>query len=375
MHAAVRLLILLFDIVGYRTHRFGIKYRGLTMHRRTFVSSLAALGWNCACQTEASNASVTMPTLLTRGVVLLPEDLTLQDWPQRAHRAGLTTIGIHHQYSPQAVITWIRTEVGQRFLATCLQLGLQVEFELHALKELLPRTLFAKNPEFFRLNDKGNRTPDANCCVHSRQSMEIIAANAKEIAKVLSPTTGRYFFWGDDGQPWCQCTLCKELSPSEQALIVENHICQALRRQDARATVAHLAYLKTLPAPKKIKPAPGIFLEYAPINRRYDLPYEQQQEPKLADGLHALDENLQVFPKETTQVLEYWLDVSRFSKWKRPAVKLPWRKDVFLADVRTYHEHGIRHVTSFAAWVDTTYQQRFPDLDFIDEYGTGLRSK
>ena len=99
------------------------------------------------------------PAFLTRGVVLVPEDLTLTDWPERAKRAGLTTIGIHHQNSPQAVIDWIRTDAGQRFLDSCGKLGLEVEYELHAMKELLPRSLFAKNPEFFRMDDKGNRNP------------------------------------------------------------------------------------------------------------------------------------------------------------------------------------------------------------------------
>src|SRR3954468_22129821 len=78
------------------------------------------------------------PALLTRGVVLVPEDLTLADWPERAKAAGLTTIGIHHQDSPQVVIDWIKAEAGQRFLEACGGLGLEVEYELHAMKELLP---------------------------------------------------------------------------------------------------------------------------------------------------------------------------------------------------------------------------------------------
>src|SRR3954468_13293249 len=85
------------------------------------------------------------PALLTRGVVLVPEDLTLTDWPERARGAGLTTIGIHHQNSPQAVIDWIKTEAGQRFLESCSKLGLDVEYELHAMKELLPRRLFGRS--------------------------------------------------------------------------------------------------------------------------------------------------------------------------------------------------------------------------------------
>jgi hypothetical protein len=309
----------------------------------------------------------------TRGVVLVPEDLSLADWPWRARNAALTTIGIHHQHSPQAVIRWIKTDAGQRFLEQCGKMGLAVEYELHAMRELLPRTLFAKNPEFFRMDDKGERRPDSNCCAHSGRALEIIAENAVEIARTLRPTTGRYFYWGDDGQPWCQCPKCKELSPSEQAVLIENRICQSLRGHDSKAQLAHLAYLNTVTPPQKTKPNEGIFLEYAPINRRYEIPYDQQREVKEGDGLDGLDANLKVFSKETAQVLEYWLDVSRFSRWKRPAVKLPWNRDVFLADVKTYRQRGIRHITNFAVWIDADYEKRFGALEFLNEFGAGLQ--
>jgi hypothetical protein len=83
---------------------------------------------------------------------------------------------------------------------------------------------------------------------------------------------------------------------------------------------------------------------------------------------------LEVFPRATAQILEYWLDVSRFSKWKRPAQKLPWNKEVFTADMEMYRKKGIKHITTFAAWIDADYQKRFGDLSFLDQYGAGLRS-
>lgn len=346
------------------------------INRRLFLHGCAS-GAGLAVLSPSSlwAASVGDSPFATRGVVLVPEDLTLDDWPERAKQAGLTTIGIHHQNSPAAVVRWIKSDVGQRFLEKCGKLGLHVEYELHAMKELLPRSLFEKAPDLFRMGDKGERTPDSNCCVHSERALQIICENAVEIARTLRPTTGRYFYWGDDGKPWCQCPKCRRLSPSEQALVIENRLCEALWTSDPMAQVAHLAYSNTLSPPKQIKPAKGIFLEYAPISRRYDIPYERQQGPNDRDGLPALDANLEVFPRETAQVLEYWLDVSRFSRWKRPGVRLPWNKEVFLADIETYRKRGIRHVTTFAAWVDADYQQRFGDLDFIGEYGEGFRSR
>jgi len=347
----------------------------IDFQRRQFLAGCAGAAVAAIFRCDDANAdAVRSDVSATRGVVLVPEDLTLADWPERAKNAGLSTIGIHHQNSPQAVVRWVRTDAGQRFLQQCGKLGLEVEYELHAIKELLPRELFEKNAELFRMNDKGEHIPDVNCCVHSAQALEVICQNALAIAKVLRPTTGRYFYWGDDGKPWCRCPKCRELLPSEQAVVIENRIFRALREVDPKAQVAHLAYQNTLPPPKNVKPDQGVFLEYAPIKRRYDIPFEKQQDPKLADGLHALDANLQVFPKDTAQVLEYWLDVSRFSRWRRPGVKLPWNREVLLADVETYRKRGIRHITTFAAWIDADYRDRFGSLDFIDEYGKGLLS-
>lgn len=341
--------------------------------RRTFLGGgVCGAGAAILSPSNLWAASLGKSPFATRGVVLVPEDLTLDDWPERAKQAGLSTIGIHHQNSPAAVVRWIKSDVGQRFLEKCGKRGLNVEYELHAMKELLPRPLFEKNPDLFRANEKGERTPDSNCCVQSDRALEIICENAVEIARTLRPTTSRYFYWGDDGKPWCQCSECSGLSPSEQALVVENEVCRALRTFDPKAQLAHLAYSNTLSPPKQIKPAEGIFLEYAPISRRYDVPYERQQGPNDRDGLPALDANLELFPKETAQVLEYWLDVSRFSRWKRPGVELPWNREVFLADIETYRERGIRHITTFAAWINADYQQRFGDLGFLGEYGEGL---
>lgn len=311
----------------------------------------------------------------TKGVVLIPSDLSLADWPERAARAGLNTIALHHSASPQVVARFIQSENGQRFLDQCRQLDLAVEYELHAMKELLPRELFAQDPSLFRMDALGQRTPDANCCVNSPHALEVIAEKAVSLSQVLRPTTGRYFLWGDDGRSWCRCTKCRALSDPDQALVLENHLWKTLRRADHRATLAHLSYAKTLSAPTQVKPERGIFLEYAPIKRRYDIPYSQQSKPGDADSLASLDANLRVFPRHTAQVLEYWLDVSRFSHWNRPAVKLPWNPDVFLADLDAYAARGIRNVTSFAVWIDADYTNQDAELLFIAEYGAGLSGR
>ena len=193
---------------------------------------------------------------------------------------------------------------------------------------------------------------------------------AAAYAEILRPTTGRYYFWIDDGQPMCCCPQCRELSDSDQALILENALLDALRQVDPRATLAHLAYLNTLSAPSEVRPQPGIFVEHAPIMRRHDTPLrlrdacqDRPNAPTHGQQLDALDANLARFGAEDAQILEYRLDISRFSGWKREKiVELPWHPEILADDLGTYAARGIRRVTSFAVWIDGAYVRRYGAL-------------
>ncbi len=344
------------------------------MRRRTFLAMSTAAAWAAASRRPRAAEPTAVPT---RGVVLYPFDLTLADWPDRAARAGLNTIGLHAARRLDVLVKYVRSEEGQRFLARCRQLGLSIEYELHAMGDLLSREYFAQDETMFRMDGNAQRNSDFNCCPSHPRALEIIAEAAVEFGRALKPTTHRYFYWPDDGREWCHCDKCRGLSSSEQALLVEHAMLHALREQlDPEATVCHIAYGPTLEAPRQIKPEPGIFLEYAPIGRRHDQPFEQQRDLPAVARLEMLDANLGVFPRDTAQVLEYWLDVSRFSGWRRPATKLPWRRDVVQADLASYRRRGIRHVTSFACFLDAEYVRLHGDPQpALMEYGQALGSE
>ena len=336
------------------------------MNRREFLGAAAL---------AAGNVGFASPSRFqTRGVVLIPFDLTLVRWPEYAARAGLNTIGLHAARRLDVLIRFVRSDAGQKFVESCRRLGVNVEYELHAMQDLLSREYMHKDTSMFRVDRSGRRTEDYNCCPSHRGALEIIGETAVEVARTLRPTTRRYFFWPDDGREWCHCDKCKGLTSSEQALLVENHILRVLRqRHDPEATVCHLAYGPTLQPPRHVKPKPGVFLEFAPITRRHDRPFAEQTDPSLADRLEVLDANLEVFPRDTAQALEYWLDNSRFSGWQRPAKKLPWNDDVFRADLREYARRGIRHITSFACFLDADYVKLHGDpWPVIEQYGRGL---
>lgn len=332
------------------------------INRRRFglLGAAAAIG----CATDAF-ARLAAPRFETRGVVLYPWDLELADWPERAAKAGITTIGLHAARRLDVLIAFVESERGADFLARCKKLGVEVEYELHAMGDLLSRELYYRDTDLFRVDGAGRRNEDFNCCPSSARAVEIIAGSAVEVSRVLKPTTGRYFYWPDDGREWCHCPECKGLTASEQATLVENAMIKALREHvDPKATLCHIAYHYTLEPPKRVAPHPGLFVEFAPINRSYEGSIADRgvklshnaPDPKSHGGyLDILDANLEVFGKETAQVLEYWLDVSKFSGWARPAKKLPWDPGVVAADADAFAARGIRHITTFATWIDDRY--------------------
>ena len=310
-----------------------------------------------------------------RGVVLNTVDLATVDWAKKAHENGINTIGTH--MFPGEVVEFIQSPKGQKFMEDCHRYGIAVEHQLHSMAELLPRELFAEDSTMFRMDEHGRRVGDWNCCVASEKALDIIAENAQKYACLLPSTNHRYYFWLDDGKLTCQCPTCRELLPSEQALLIENRIIGALRKIDPEAKLAHLSYANSIEAPRKVKPAEGVFLEFAPIMRSWEKPLAdtsvEDRGMSHAENLKHLKENLAVFSAEDAVVLEYWLDVSLFSGWKKPAVRLPWHKDVFLSDIDTYAKLGIRNVTSFAVYMDSEYFKSYPDCSYLKEYADGLK--
>src|SRR6185436_19899995 len=172
-----------YVLIHARRHYLPAVNDGSICTRRSFVRAMARLGALplgisalAGCRAaRAGRGEEDGPHFRTRGVVLVPDDLTLADWPRRAADVGLTTLALHHGRSPAVVAGYLHSERGARFLADCARLGLAVEYELHAMGELLPRELFAREPTLFRVDEQGERSPDANLCVHSARALELVA--------------------------------------------------------------------------------------------------------------------------------------------------------------------------------------------------------
>ncbi len=340
----------------------------------------ALKGWENMGETPADTESVyPAPSdtvfFRTRGLVLGWSDVcdtSVLDYIGIAGQTALNTFSIYN--APLGTKTW------SDFTEKCKAKGIGIEYEEHMMSFLLPRSLFEAYPEYFRMDSNGVRVSDANGCPSSEGALSEVWRNAISIAKRYHPTNHKYYFWLDDGGDVCHCDKCAGLNASDQALIFENTVIRALKTIDPDAKLAHLCYYNTLEPPKSVEPDEGIFLEFAPFFRRWDEPLAntwvvgRDGKTTHAEYLRQLKANLGVFPAETAQVLEYWMDDSLFSEWNTDKlVEVPWDKAVFLSDLKTYAEHGIHNIMCYAAYVGPSYVQKFGFPYFIEEYAQGLK--
>jgi hypothetical protein len=324
-----------------------------------------------------SHTRKTGNTFSKRGIVVYPSDISsvgVDRWIDFMISADLNLLGIHGFNDTESLSkleSFIGSKDGVSLLENCRKNKIDVEFETHALHLLLPRDLFIAHPEYFRMDTNGVRQNDLNMCFSSEDAYEEIEKNIRSVIRWLKPTTDRYFFWADDGyNGYCHCESCARYTESEQALIYENRLLKILQNINPSASLAHLAYNNTYKAPMEIKPDKGIFLEYAPIDRDLSKPIPEEH-------IRNLKDNLKVFPENTAHVLEYWIDVSKFSGWDRDIlVKIPWNEQNCERDVELYRRLGIQSITSFGVWINNDYLSKYGEDNtrrVLKEYGSALK--
>lgn len=271
---------------------------------------------------------------MTKGIIIHPEELT-DSMVELLGETSIDVLGLHPVGGPTAdqsldrLLALMKEESFQKQLEKVRNLGIKVEHELHALSWLVPRSLFEEKPSWFRVDEEGKRNCDRNICASNKEALAYLSDRAAELASILKSDTGFYQFWIDDAKTGsCHCDACKKISSSDQALILYHAILEGIRRVDPEASLAYLAYYENMTPPQVVKPKPGIFLEFAPIERDWDDFLDHAENEKNAQNLQYIKPLLDLFSTRDAKVLEYWMDNSLFSKWKKPPVVLPFHPEV-----------------------------------------------
>jgi hypothetical protein len=132
-----------------------------------------------------------------------------------------------------------------RLLPLIASLGLEIQLGGHGLSNLLPRRLFKREPDLFRMAG-GERRKDRNFCASNPRSLEIVADNFAAFVRA-HPEVSVFHFWPDDlpGGGWCSCPACSGLSPAAQSLVAARALARVLERERPDARLSFLAYHDT----------------------------------------------------------------------------------------------------------------------------------
>lgn len=293
--------------------------------------------------------------------------------------AGINELGIHPgggadagRLLEETLLFHDRPET-QALYRRAAEKGITVEYDIHALSRLLPREEFARHPEWFRMDENGCRAADNNMCPSCEEALRLVSENSEKLARALRTNTHRYAYWTDDiDNKQCRCEKCGNLSPADQTLIITNAILRGLRRADPQAIIGYLAYQDTLSVPEHVLPDEGVYLEYAPIRRNSSRPIDDPDCPENAEQTAPLEALLRFFGTKNARVLEYWVDNSRFSQWKRPPRRMDFNAEVMRRDVAYYKSMGFEDMTSFACFLGEDYIELYGEPP-IAEYAAVLK--
>lgn len=301
---------------------------------------------------------------MIKNILIHPEELS-KKWIDKMADGGVKILGLHPQGGGKAVeslqdlLYKLETKEYRELIDYAVSRGLEIEYEMHAARFLLPEGLFDTHPEYFRMAADGQRTKKFNFCVSNEEALEIVAKNAASLAQRLYKSRPVFYFWLDDAKNiHCKCEKCQKLSPSDQQLIAANAMIKEIRKEIPNAKFAYLAYQDTLEVPESIKPEDGIFLEYAPIEK-----YKNESKERIETEKQMLLKQAEFFSWNNSKVLEYWLDNSLFSGWKKPPKKFEAEADKIKKEVAEYAAMGFETVSTFGCFLGEDYEELYGEAD------------
>jgi hypothetical protein len=292
-----------------------------------------------------------------------PEELSYK-WIDRMVSCSVKTLALHPVggwRAPQslaAMLALLREEDYRHMLDYAHEMGMRIEYEMHAARYLMPVAEFENHPEYFRMTRDGQRSADVNFCPSSMEALTLFCENAAHLAGSLYRSTDRFFIWLDDAEDGkCHCPACRGMSASDQQMKILNAVAKRIREDIPRASVAYLAYLSCIAPPSSVERGEGVFLEYAPIKRDHHLPL---REGGVRENIEAL---MEYFGAEGAKALDYWFDNSLFSSWKKPPVRFEADEKTLVSDMAFYRELGFEDIGTFACYLGADYELLYGEAD------------
>ena len=153
---------------------------------------------------------------------------------------------------------------------------------------------------------------------------------------------------------------------SDQQMIFINAVLSEIHKTNPDAMMAYLAYFDCIEPPKNIKPVNGVFFEYAPMEK-YTVNNEQQTQTSIDESVN-IPKLFSFFSCENSKVLEYWLDNSMYSNWKKPEKQFIQNRKMIEDDMLKYVDYGFKYISSFACYLGPEYVKLYGEPDISAFY-------
>jgi hypothetical protein len=286
------------------------------------------VNWNARLRIDES------PVFPKRILFYWPNNFSsLTDWIDFCAKVRLNCFMFHYTWPSREWYLALRPHL----LPELEKRGMEIETGGHFLSTFLPRTLFPKHSEWFRLNEQGKRTNDFNLNPYNQEALDYLAAGACEYLE-KAPEAGMFHLWADDidGGGWSHEPGKEDYSPSDQSLLVSNHLVKKLREKLPQANLAYLAYHDTVSPPHVVKPEPGLIYLYAPRERCYAHALNDPACEINQKYAQALEEGIPAFGSANTEIFEYYADQILYENMTNPPIP-----EVVSADLKYYRKLGI----------------------------------
>ncbi|MEN6536763.1 MAG: DUF4838 domain-containing protein [Bryobacteraceae bacterium] len=193
-------------------------------------------------------------------------------------------------------------------------------------------------------------------CPDDTATLEREKTNFRKYLSTLPSSMNEFFLWPADTALQTRCSVQdKDYSVSDIVLWFSNEIARTLREIRLQGRFPFLAYWSTTQPPKHVRPAPGVFLEWAPMWQSFAHAIDDASSATNREHRQNLERFLEIFKPEEAQVLGYWLD-DTFFLWKNYAYnRLPYCPTALKGDLAYYHRLGIPAITSFGVMLGSDY--------------------
>jgi Domain of unknown function (DUF4838) len=202
--------------------------------------------------------------------------------------------------------------------------------------------LFEQHPDWFHMDARGKRIKNAHAvfCTSNREARDYFTQN---VIRYLDahPEIQIFDFWPPDGAKWCQCSACTALgSPSDRQARLLDEVSAAVHQTRPDVRFETIAYAACVAPPTRAAMAPGVLVDFCPINQCFEAQINDPTSEKNAAYVQQLREWLRSFKG----------DVSIYSYYRKYAwCSLPNLIPHYIQnDLRFYRDAGVRGISSYA---------------------------